>query len=81
MSQLLVRKVPDSLVKRLKRRAAEHGVSVEEEHRRILRQALEERAPDGTDFIHHLLSPEGRVEDDLLLPPLQFLPPHFGDEA
>lgn len=40
MTQLLVRNVPDALVKKLKRRAVEHGVSAEEEHRRILKSAL-----------------------------------------
>ena len=40
MSQLLVRNVPDVLVKKLKRRAVEQGVSMEEEHRRILKAAL-----------------------------------------
>ncbi len=41
MAQLLVRKLDDRLVKRLKRRAAEHGVSMEEELRRLLREVLE----------------------------------------
>jgi len=41
MAQLIVRKLNDRLVKRLKRRAAEHGVSTEEEHRRLLQEALE----------------------------------------
>jgi len=41
MAQLIVRNLNDRLVKRLKRRAAEHGVSTEEEHRRILREILE----------------------------------------
>lgn len=40
MAQLLVRNLEDELVRHLKRRAGEHGVSVEEEHRRILREAL-----------------------------------------
>jgi plasmid stability protein len=40
MAQLLVRNLDDDLVRQLKRRAGEHGVSVEEEHRRILREAL-----------------------------------------
>lgn len=40
MSQLLVRDIPESLVKKLKRRAVENGVSAEEEHRRILNAAL-----------------------------------------
>jgi plasmid stability protein len=40
MAQLLVRNIPDALAKRLKQQAAEHGVSAEEEHRRILQEAL-----------------------------------------
>ena len=44
MAQLLVRNIPDALAKSLKKRAAEHGVSAEEEHRRILQEAL---APAG----------------------------------
>lgn len=40
MPQLLVRELEAELVQRLKERAAVHGVSVEEEHRRILRRAL-----------------------------------------
>jgi len=40
MAQLLVRNIPDALVRTLKQRAADHGVSAEEEHRRILAEAL-----------------------------------------
>jgi antitoxin FitA len=40
MAQLIVRNVDDDLVRRLKRRAAEHGRSAEEEHRQLLRAAL-----------------------------------------
>lgn len=40
MAQLLVRQLEDSLVQLLKQRAAEHGCSTEEEHRRILWEAL-----------------------------------------
>ena len=39
-SSLSVRNLDDDLVARLKRRAARHGRSAEEEHREILRQAL-----------------------------------------
>lgn len=46
MTQLLVRNVPDSVAKKLKLRAVEHGVSAEEEHRRILRAALEKPASE-----------------------------------
>ncbi len=37
---MLVRNVPDALVEALKLQAAEHEISAEEEHRRILREAL-----------------------------------------
>ncbi|MFT4218474.1 MAG: hypothetical protein QM619_15000 [Micropruina sp.] len=40
MAQLIVRNLDDDLVGRLKRRAADHGRSAEEEHRQILRAAL-----------------------------------------
>ncbi len=40
MAQLIVRNVDEDLVRRLKRRAAEHGRSTEEEHRQVLRSAL-----------------------------------------
>ena len=40
MAQLLVRGIDSELIQRLKMRAARHGTSAEEEHRRILREAL-----------------------------------------
>jgi antitoxin FitA len=40
MPQLIVRQIEDRVVKKLKERAGKHGVSMEEEHRRILREAL-----------------------------------------
>jgi len=40
MAQLIVRNLEEELVVRLKRRAADHGLSAEEEHRRILRRTL-----------------------------------------
>lgn len=48
MAQLVVRNLESDLIRRLKQRAAEQGVSAEEEHRRILRRALldEEEFPD-----------------------------------
>jgi len=38
MTQLLVRNLEPTVIKRLKERARLHGVPVEEEHRRILRE-------------------------------------------
>jgi len=43
MAQLMVRNLPEELVKALKQRAAKHNRSAEQEHREILRAAL--RAP------------------------------------
>ena len=40
MAQLIVRNLDEDLVQRLKRRAAAHGRSAEEEHRQLLRQVL-----------------------------------------
>jgi plasmid stability protein len=40
MAQLIVRNIEDSIARQLKERAAANGVSMEEEHRRILRAAL-----------------------------------------
>ena len=43
MAQLIVRNLDKALVDRLKRRAAAHGRSAEEEHRQILKAALRPR--------------------------------------
>lgn len=40
MAQLIVRGLPDEVVQRLKKRAAKHGWSAEEEHRLLLKRAL-----------------------------------------
>lgn len=40
MPQLLVRQIEEKVVRKLKEQAGRHGVSMEEEHRRILREAL-----------------------------------------
>jgi len=54
-----VRNLDESVVRKLRLRAAAHGVSAEEEHRRILREALarsDERKPSLIEF---LVSPDG----------------------
>ncbi len=48
MGNLLVREVPEDLLRRLKERARANGRSAEAEHREILRQALSEN--DGARF-------------------------------
>lgn len=67
MAQLLVRDLDDSLVYKLKRRAVEHGVSAEEEHRRILREVLSRPDSGKPSLIEFLTSPEGEVATDVEL--------------
>lgn len=55
MPQLIVRQVEDRVVKKLKARAGLHGVSMEEEHRRILREALLGKAAKRRSFKEYLL--------------------------
>ena len=40
MPQLIVRQIEERVVTKLKQQAGAHGVSMEEEHRRILRETL-----------------------------------------
>jgi antitoxin FitA len=40
MPQLIVRKIEENVVRKLKQQAGRHGISTEEEHRRILRKSL-----------------------------------------
>ena len=48
MAQLLVRGIESDVVRELKLRAARNGTSAEEEHRRILREALGVKPPPRT---------------------------------
>jgi len=56
MSQLIVRQIEEKVFKKLKQQAAEHGVSMEEEHRRILRESLLGKAARGKSFKDALLA-------------------------
>jgi len=56
MSQLIVRQIEDKIVKKLKARAGLHGVSMEEEHRRILREALLGKKGARPSFKEYLLN-------------------------
>jgi plasmid stability protein len=58
MSQLLVRNIEPALVTKLKRRAARQGVSAEEVHRRILREALNRSDAAKPTLIDYLLQGE-----------------------
>lgn len=65
MAQLIVRDIDERLVRKLKERAGRHGVSMEEEHRRILRQVLLQRSAQRTSFGDVLMSiPEVGTDKD-----------------
>lgn len=73
MPQLLVRDIEPAIVKKLRRSAAEQGVSVEEAHRRLLRSSLvgDRPHPKG-DFLEYLRSiPRG---EDIEIPRATDLP-------
>jgi len=66
MAQLIVRNIDEKLVRKLKQRAGEHGISMEEEHRRILRDSLlvpaKRKQPS---FLEHLMSmPDVGLDED-----------------
>ena len=65
MKQLLVRDVEESIVRKLKRRAAEHGVSTEEEHRRLLKEALNKPSHPKPSLMEYLLSTEAAPDVEL----------------
>ena len=74
MTSITVRNIEDDLKRRLRIRAAEHGHSMEEEARRILRSALGVGLGPAEDSekglgtkIHELFKPLGGVE--LEIPP------------
>ena len=66
MAQLVVRQIEETVVKKLRERATRAGVSMEEEHRRILRDALGGGLRRAESFKAHLLAMPGVDEDSLL---------------
>jgi plasmid stability protein len=70
MASITIRNLEDSLKRKLRVRAAQHGRSMEEEVRHILRAGLAEKAPAPTnlyDAIRRHIAPLGGV--DLEVPP------------
>jgi len=65
MPQLIVRGIEEKVVKKLKERAGRRGVSMEEEHRRILREALLGRASKDPSFKEYLLQMPDVGSDDV----------------
>ena len=54
MPQLIVRQIEEKVVKKLKQQAGAHGVSMEEEHRRILRESLLGKSGKSASFKEYL---------------------------
>ncbi len=79
MASITIRNLEDELKRRLRMRAAEHGRSMEEEAREILRQVVGENAPPRNlaAAIRARVAPLGGVELDL--PPREPMrePPGF----
>jgi plasmid stability protein len=62
MKQLLVRNLENDVVAKLKRMAARNGLSVEEQHRRLLTEAVNRpaavREPLASYLVNHPVSPD-----------------------
>ena len=72
MASITIRRLDDSVKKRLRLRAAQHGTSMEDEARTILRAALADQEVGGPNLaqaIRRRFEPLGGVE--LRLPPRQ----------
>ncbi len=81
VAQLLVRQLDDDLKARLKRRAARHGLSMEEEARRILRQALEDEGAPRAGLGSRIAARFAKTGLDAPVPELRgqrVRPPDFG---
>lgn len=81
MASITIRRLDESVKKRLRLRAAQHGTSMEDEARRILRAALADqgvRLPDLAQAIRRRFEPLGGLE--LQVPPRQQMrePPEPG---
>lgn len=80
MASITIRNLEEGLKRRLRIRAAEHGCSMEEEARSILRTALGQKATSAKNLgtaIHKLFKPFGSVALDI--PPRESMrePPRF----
>lgn len=81
MASITIRRLEESIKKRLRLRAAQHGTSMEDEARRILRAALadqETKGPNLARAIRRRFEPLGGIE--LELPPRERMrePPEPG---
>ena len=78
MASITIRSLEDGLKARLRIRAAEHGRSMEEEARRILRDALDRETPRNlADLALQLFGPERGVDIEPHPPATPREPPKF----
>ena len=78
MASITIRSLEDGLKARLRIRAAEHGRSMEEEARRILRDALDRETPRNlADLALQLFGPERGVDLEPHPPVTPREPPKF----
>jgi plasmid stability protein len=70
MPQLIVRRIESEVVEKLRQKAAKEGISMEEEHRRILRTSLLGRGSrQKMDFKEYLRSmPNVGKDSDFVMP-------------
>jgi plasmid stability protein len=81
MASITIRNIEDRLKTRLKARAAEHGCSMEEEARHILRQSLDRQRPQtAADIARELFGPKHGFELPAHPPVEPPPPPDFGDK-
>jgi len=64
MPQLIVRQIEEKVVRKLKEQAGRRGVSMEEEHRRILRAALLGKSARRPSFKEALLAMPNVGQDE-----------------
>jgi plasmid stability protein len=80
MASITIRNLEDGLKHKLRVRAAQHGRSMEEEARHILRAGLAEKAPAPTNLyesIRRRIAPLGGVDLDIPLREPMPKPPSF----
>lgn len=66
MASITIRRLDDRLKSQLKHRAAQHGCSMEEEARTILRDVLDQQRPQSfMEIATELFGPENGVELDI----------------
>jgi antitoxin FitA len=81
MASITIRRLDDRLKSQLKQRAAQHGRSMEEEARTILRDILDDQRPRSfMEIATELFGPENGVELDI--PPRGSMrePPDFAEK-